>query len=541
MSFAGARSVDARRRRRLATTVESPKRSRAIRRVDAAHAEAGRSSFTSGSPVLTWMPRARWPLAVMTVLNAIAAVALAVGSVWGETQPRWRSSLGMHSGIAVPIATAVLLLLSAQLCGIIFWYRKRSRRDFNGRYQRWLTAAAALATATLVFGSGLHRGLGLLLSDRLPAAAWNTPTSCWLVPTATVVLFLGPSVLREMLAGGSGAVLLGAAAILAAALAALEMIGSVLITPGERAAVTAVGSFCVCWLLFHSLWWHARHVVRVCNEPPRAGQLRAKLRRAMPVRRVAAAKDAAVVASAEDEAVVEEPNAPKRRRGRKPASDADAMSADADATEETEEPEIGRPGLFRRVGGAIAWPVTAPIAAAGRGGESWSARRATKAAEREERRRLKQEKKEAAKKEKQEQAELKKLAAEEKREAAAAAKRAAAEAAAAKKQGRLDQKAAAKQAKQQAADERTAAKRASAEQAKASVESALQTEAEQQHSPQEPSGSKRRQGRKQKNRSRQPVEQPAEQEWNDEWSDEASEDNRRTGRKERKKRRRNAA
>ena len=450
MGFAGAQRLDERRRRRLAGDAEPPRRV-TKRRVDAAHVEEPPASREAGSPILTWMPRARWPLAVLTLLSGAALAAAVVLSVWAETRFQWAGTLGVRSGRLLATLGVGYCFATAVLCYLVFWFRKRSRQDFAGKYRRWLTAAAGFAGLGLLVGTGVHANLGGLLSDRLPPAAWNTPTACWLVPVATAAALVGPTLLCEMMAAGAGALLMLLGGVLAAVVAAVRLVGSLALDPVVCDTVCELACVVSLWALFHAAWWHARHVVRVCNEPPKSGQLRAKLRRAMPSRprRVAAA----------EETESEEADEPKpRRRGRRPAAEVEVNE------EPAEEPAERAPGLLARVGGLVASPVTVPVRKAGELKASMAASLADRRERRAEARRERLEAKEAAKAARAEAKELARLEAEEKRRAADEAKAAAAAEKEAAKEAAAREAAAAKeakrQAKQEAADSKAAARAA---------------------------------------------------------------------------------
>ena len=536
MGFAGAQRIDERRRRRLAVTAdESPATVR--RRIDTAHvAASGGRSLDAGSPVLTWMPRARWPLAVATTASGVATLAAVVFAVWAESEAVWRPVAGVRSGRLLSSLCVALCLASAQLCYLVYWYRKRSRRDFAGLYRRWLTSAAACCVAAACVGTGVHGTLGRLASEQLPPAVWNTPAAGWVVPSAVVVLLLGPALWREMLAARAGAALLVVAACAIAANLLLQIGGRLLLPPGWVRLASELLTVAAVWSLFHSLWWHARHVVRVCNEPPKSGRLKATLRRAMPTR---------VRTQQPDAPAPVEVSGPKRRRRIANTAGSDVAVVDPDAPA-VDADSPGRPGVTRRLLSAATAPVRVPL-------ERVRARRVSAA----ERRELRREAKAAVKAEKaaarqasreeaaaaKDAAKVAKAEAAERKRAEVAARR---EEAAAARQAASDAKAAEKEQKRAARREKAAARpepvQSGPSEPAPPPEPASDARDDRDRTPDTEGRSRRKRKQDRRDRSNErgdggdaSVENAAD--WNEDWSDGETGGNRKQSRKARKRRR----
>lgn len=323
-----------------------------------------------------------------TVAAAIAAAGLVWASFLAEQSPRWAGVFGVQRGSALPFATCLLMLAFAQLSAIVYWYRKRSRRDFAGKYRRWLTAAAVAIAAACCQQTGCHGIAARELSMTLPPASWNTLTVCWVVPAAVVLVFLAPALLRELRAFGVSSTLFTLATLALTAALTLPLVGSVALPADTAMIATRLTLFSAFWCLAISIWWHARHVVRVSNEPPPAGQIGAELRRFIPRPKLAffrrGKKDEAAGAETDEESEdvkqAESALAPTKRRKRKPQTDPNVGQ---------DEAADAKPGVAARFGAAL----TSPFRKARAGMQARSAARA----EARELKRLEREEQKAAK------------------------------------------------------------------------------------------------------------------------------------------------
>ena len=281
VGFAGSARLGERRRRRLASETEPPKPSRKRRtRIDTAHSEDATFEpelsvpLTGETPLHALLPRRRWTLVATTIASFWLLVAAVYLSLVGEFNAQLQPLVGIDSGQLLRTLGTLLLAGSIQWCWVIYWYRKRGRRDFQGDYRRWLLAAATFAIALPCWTADVHRAFGRYASPRLPQAEWNTPDLCWMIPFGTAAVLYGFGLLREMLpmrlrglllAAGLGWLLLAATALLA---------GPTVLQPVGCQRLSLIATTMAFWCFFHCLWLQARHVVRVTNEPPRPERLR---------------------------------------------------------------------------------------------------------------------------------------------------------------------------------------------------------------------------------------------------------------------------
>lgn len=364
MGFAGSSRLDDRRRRRIATDPES--RSGKIRRIDPPHTDQLPVAVTveAGSPILTLLPRAQWPLAVLTALAGSLVALLVWAAFRFDSHPLWGRVVGVSHGQAITVCTTLALFASSQICFIIYWFRKRSRRDFAGRYRRWLTASVACLFAAISTGTGLHHTLGHLASAAFPPYAWNTPEVCWTVPVGILVAFLGPALASEVRSVGVSIGLFPVSALAIAACLALYIVGDIAVAAETRQVAANVLSLVASWSLLVGFWWQARHVCRVSNEPPPKGQIRAELKRLIPKRKPRPAADEA---ASEATPGSESAKPTRRRRKKTPDQDADA------ATETSAAAQDASRSLVSRASGLITAIAVAPFGSLRTKLQNWKA------------------------------------------------------------------------------------------------------------------------------------------------------------------------
>ena len=289
VGFAGSARTGERRRRRLATDLDAaPASGKRRHRVDAAHAAGESVAVFEESPLHSVLPQNRWKLVAITVLSWWLLVAVIAVALIGEHQPRWQATVGFRSGHLLQTLGTILLIGSAQWCWVIYWYRRRGRRDFAGDYRRWLLAGGTFLLALPCWTTGEHRTLGVVVSGWLTGSVdsvqtlapsvgdpiWNTPDVCWMVPFGAAAVLYGLGLLREMLPLRlRGLLLLAGLAWLAMAASAI-LIGPAYRTSAACELLSVVCTTVSLWCFFHCLWLQARHVVRVTNEPPRPGAVK---------------------------------------------------------------------------------------------------------------------------------------------------------------------------------------------------------------------------------------------------------------------------
>lgn len=192
VQFAGSRSIDERRRRRLAVSGEGTGSDTA----DLATGEEKPlpdcvpAELCAASP---WIPRSAWKLWTLAAI-LIAGVTAVAGM--GFYRPTFRPELapaldplfqGDEPRLIVYLET-VFWTLSGQLALLVGWHRAHSRLDFRGRYRIWPWAAAAMFLCGFCVVTNLHAGLGAVVYDLKlfdlsgPRVGWLAPAVCLLLP-----------------------------------------------------------------------------------------------------------------------------------------------------------------------------------------------------------------------------------------------------------------------------------------------------------------------------------------------------------------------
>jgi hypothetical protein len=285
--FAGSRSLDERRRRRLATdsdtvpleTVAEP----VPRRVATQRPKQSRRG-PAHFPLRNVISIRYWKLALVILCATAAGAGVLFGgwaaTIYGEQLgPGFVMLFRLDAARLVRGFATIGFLLAGELALLIGWARSQSLQDFNGRYRSWVLCAVVAFVAALgletQLGAALSATAGWLWSEPF----WHKESLCWLIPAAICGLFAHAYAVREMRDCRLSLSFAWLAALLACATAAL-VLSRPLALPDPQPRLfecgLALGSV-VC--LFASLTFHARHVVYVCVDPPaiRPSRLRAIL------------------------------------------------------------------------------------------------------------------------------------------------------------------------------------------------------------------------------------------------------------------------
>jgi hypothetical protein len=288
--FAGSRSLDERRRRRIAGTWDE----------DATVASPPPADSHPDGPASSgsYTPRSRRRLPLQRVIPALLwkhvlaatfllTVGVAIFALESEAE-RIAESLGpaagefvsARNGRLLPFFSGVLLAASAQLSLLIGWVRSRSRTDFSGRFRiwRWAAAAGFLLAATVMLELHLLWSHTLIWRLRLDFA--HAETLCWLAPAIGCGSVLVRDLLADIRSCRGSSLFLWLAVLSWGASVFLLLSGSGLLADtalhalAVRAAA-AFGHYC----LFVGLLLQARFVLFVSAEPPE--QRRSRILRAL--------------------------------------------------------------------------------------------------------------------------------------------------------------------------------------------------------------------------------------------------------------------
>ena len=276
VQFAGSRSLDERRRRRLAGISDEEV---TIVPVDS----FGKSTASTG--VASNRMRQRLPLrriisprlwkhaliAGVTLLIGVAIVALGTESqkVSELLGPSVGEFVSADHGRLLPFFNATLLMISAELSLLIWWVRSRSRTDFSGRFGIWRWASVVGFTVAACLFLDLHLVWSRTLIWRLDLDFAHCEILCWLAP----VVGCGSVLIRDLMADmrncRSSSTFLWLAVLSWSTSIATLLAGSQVVDDASRRALivsgsAAFGHYC----LFVSLLLHARRVIFVSADPP---------------------------------------------------------------------------------------------------------------------------------------------------------------------------------------------------------------------------------------------------------------------------------
>lgn len=276
--FAGSRSLDDRRRRRLAQEfqedggVEAPPVSRR---------ESTKPSSTPERLVAdevrdvvadeSLIPSAGWKVCAFGISGLLFWVTIIWLGLSNWEGSRFEANRPTPE-IAFQFLSVVGLLFASQLSFVIWWYRSRSRKDFNGRYRIWAWAGCLWGCSCLAVGLNLHVWLGNLASQRWPIHVWRPEVLYWLVPYAVLVLAVQKLLWLDMRQSRSSSWLwglsLGVGVLAAGGQLGLEIPLNARFQAVLGEGLAALWQLMMAWTFLN----HARFVVHVTNEAAPKGE-----------------------------------------------------------------------------------------------------------------------------------------------------------------------------------------------------------------------------------------------------------------------------
>lgn len=190
-SLAGARSLDDRRRRRLAKKADTTGQRAPRKRTKGDDADNARGSRL---PLRKIISKHRWKILALGLLMLAPIAGLGVAAFRLDY-------IELKAGPAVarlldPVENRLgrawgsfALITSSAICVLIYWVRSRSPADFGGRFGIWLWAAAACFLFSAAVATEAHLTLAdTVLYFRLvhfpQLGPDNTHTLCWFAPAA---------------------------------------------------------------------------------------------------------------------------------------------------------------------------------------------------------------------------------------------------------------------------------------------------------------------------------------------------------------------
>ena len=227
------------------------------------------SAALGNSPVNSVIRPELWVHWTITVLCFAAwGGMLYVGDATEQAGTGLRDILGIRSGRVTTFFSTIMLLWAGQLSLLIYWYRRKSRNDFQGRYRVWLWIGAMLQVFLAIAATGAHVPFSEYVQDLWPLEIPRYGILCWLVPVATLSLALYRLLRIELKRHRSGHFLLRTAG-LAGAIAAASLVIGPLIPERVRDLVQIASATLAHLGLATALLMHARYVIHISNEAPR--------------------------------------------------------------------------------------------------------------------------------------------------------------------------------------------------------------------------------------------------------------------------------
>lgn len=329
VQFAGSRSPDDRRRRRLAVAGDTSGPDS-----DSDGGGLGRlrerlGEIPAASP---WLPREAWKRSVMAAVFWISLTVVGVMLVrpvapHPQLAPAMdHLALGTRPVLAV-YAEILLWTFAGQFAALVGWYRSQSELDFRGRYRLWAWAALVLTVWGFCAGTGLHTAIATIAGPRLRWPIWRAETVVWLVPAALAGLSVWWMADRDMRRCRLGVNLLRAAGVLLVISGLAHLFRADFAAQSWFPAAVLLTHYAGAGLLMTALWVQAWYVAYVSADPPEAAErvdwrgrgiaLLGAARRLWPFRGRAATVDVKPKRRTKkktDEEEDEEEAPPKRRR-----------------------------------------------------------------------------------------------------------------------------------------------------------------------------------------------------------------------------------
>ncbi|HEX6987241.1 MAG TPA: hypothetical protein VF170_17820 [Planctomycetaceae bacterium] len=276
--FAGSKSLDERRRRRIAA--DEPRLTPSPSDAAAAPKPLPIRRPTGRFPLRRIVSRSPWKLAgVGLAALALCGAGLAAGHLppvrSGAYGPGLAALCSAESGRLTTALGGLLLLATGQLAWLIRWARARSLRDFRGGYRIWWWTSLAFVGGGVALLTDADLAFASTLAWLTEARPLGSDAAFRLLPAAAALVLLLPSLQGDMRGcrTSRGFVFAAAALWLAGGVTLLAsgFVGQNLARVGltvPPAAVTTGLFLTGAVAAFTGLLVHARHVVYESVEPP---------------------------------------------------------------------------------------------------------------------------------------------------------------------------------------------------------------------------------------------------------------------------------
>lgn len=281
-NFAGSRSLDERRRRRLATENDQANYTQpttaANQNDDAAgHSEVPASQLVSVLHLRKVVSKRAWKIACLSCLSLLCGAGiLATGwYVSQHNQPTFQSGLVYlfdlsHSRVG-DFYQLLHIAMAGQLCLFIGWIRSKSLADFTGRFRIWKWAGLCIFAVLSAQMTSLYDAYSsVMASIQEEQALAYSPLTYWLVPCLGIGSLVFLRLQSEMRSCKTSRSFLWLAVLMCGAAWGLKSNPQfALQTPAwNHQIVQSSFSMAGIWCLFTSLIVHARFVTYVSIDPP---------------------------------------------------------------------------------------------------------------------------------------------------------------------------------------------------------------------------------------------------------------------------------
>jgi hypothetical protein len=274
--FAGSRSLDERRRRRLATESDeaapepvaapSPRRASALK-------PPAKLRGPSHLPLRKVISTRLWKHAGLALLGLLVAAGILAGGWAAETHPA-RLGPGLVRLFDLSAARLVhwyistAIFLASQLALLVWWLRSQSLQDFNGRYRGWACCAMLGFLAAFAVQTEAFRAWSQTVDWLWHFDVRHKQALCWIAPVLVCGLPAWRFLHREMRDCRLSLALLWLAVLLGGGLGVLAVSGP-LPLPAVSARFVQCGiAMLAAQCLFLSFLFHARHAIYISVEPP---------------------------------------------------------------------------------------------------------------------------------------------------------------------------------------------------------------------------------------------------------------------------------
>ncbi len=194
VKFAGSRSIDERRRRRLAgeNEVSSPPATAAAPKSGFWNQKRTRDEAEQPpvTPLASLLPASRvriWSLCAAVPLVGLLLVLFSQHhSLISDL--RLRTIFDLQQGHLWRFVRGVLFLGAAGLCWLVSWFRSASDRDFEGCYKSWYFSGWIFLAFGLVAGADAHLVFAQIVGDYTQLQQPFLRTLFWAVPMAALLL-----------------------------------------------------------------------------------------------------------------------------------------------------------------------------------------------------------------------------------------------------------------------------------------------------------------------------------------------------------------